>query len=609
MTHQQEMLTKTSQSSRRYSFEDVDFLETQPDSNGIFHSTKDGSSLAVRTTVTLTKESPLVYKNDELLFAVDWFKTTPFKVYLYDQDHNLLPDRYCGAALVADAGAIVFGDVPVRNVRYASFVEWIGNIVGDKAVRVDGSTPMDPDYNPTLEQDVATKGYVDSILTLGAKVRNLIGSAEITISQDGNLETQTLRWPSLVKTNVTVFKEVPNKLQFTTSPIVIQSKDYSKQKLALYIDDQLITSSITLDKLHTLNNGVTCSVIEEKDLYEGAAFGEGIYTARKYQFTIANNLVEPGIHTVCIKILNYTMQGFKPGDEATPSYEFDVCAHKPKNAGLSFSIAHIPQALYDKTISGVKAITTAKSAVVKMAALITQEAYPLHLPLKRFALLRVLGDEYTFNTSDIVLDNGDMLITKDIEINLEKAKELNYDAETVSVPATLTFYDYHKAPYAVLTTNISARIDYDSDESSRVTTPDAEVRYPYGDYGDPFVEMKQESMKQFNGVYTSDRNDGTLMLVANESLESFSHVILSFDELVGNGQIQVKVEGETGWLSANDDYKLATIPTENGDGALVTKNCDSNNIYVTMSKVCYRSKVFVRFVGFKKISKLKITTK
>lgn len=598
-----------SKSFRRFTFEDHENLSTTPNEHGEFISTKTGRVLAKRIVVDLKRENVLTYINDELLYAVDWMEDYPeFALDLYDKDGNKLPFKYCGAQLQAYSGAITCEFVPVSEPAQVSFVKWVGNTLGDKTVKADGSVQMDPDYRPTEGQDVATKNYIDNIFNNGAEVDRLIETIDVRVYQDGRTEQLGAIYKPLEEERIPMFFLKDGNISIETEPFVIPF-DLSKASLGVYIDGVMTYITDTLDNIEPMT---------ESDLYAGMPFGRGQFTLRSYDIhTQANKLRVSSDYSVPHKlVVALIKRNFNQLEVVglSKAYTYYLCSGSSQiradSTEFGYSKSEEPVRMaYDKKLSGITdCISTAKKVLIPVSVSVPKSRFvDDYLPDVPFVSAVINGQKSWFDSTDFTDEGDTYKVSSTVELDLAQLKADNYHAQKIAYGIIVDIFDYQGN--LIVRRKLDCEpviIDYDSDESLRVATPNADVVYPI-EFGKRY-EQVPEGMVIFNNIYKATKDESTLMIcLPNEEGKSFSHAIIEVDEIKGNGDIQVKAEGSCGWLNASKEFSGIGTPEKDGDACHVTKNGTSTKLYVTFGKKCYNKKLYVRFLRFLEIKNLKVT--
>lgn len=210
-----------------------------------------------------------------------------------------------------------------------------------------------------------------------------------------------------------------------------------------------------------------------------------------------------------------------------------------------------------------------------------------------------------------------------------------------NLPVAVTPYSSNDAAGTPYNETLQSRVDLVSDESNRVTSGSGQ--YPTIGYGDPFDSTSSlkvvytDELQMLNGKYQRPTGDYSSNLpTAGENYDvgmgtgdrrvtfqpitlnnhsAFTIDILGAEDFAGietsGVEIQVKVEGQTGWLDANASYPGTGNPSADGDPAMVYGDSDANTKRVTFGSTVRSGDLLVRITfpngSIKKFSGINIT--
>lgn len=599
-------------------FKEAKWLPETSSSDGVFISAEDNETvLAKRIEATLAKDedNPCSYMSEELAYAIDFILTEQYMPHLY-VDNVEVSYGYLDWKISRPAHAVVLSKpISSDNVKI-SFVKYVGHILEESSLLSDGSVQMDTGYWPSFALDVATKEYSDTFLDRA--VRSDITISKSVISATQSIGTKAIYWNDK-KTYDVLYCDAPNQepIHVTISKFVDSHESYEASTLELYMNGSLLMSSSTEEDKLVFN------LDSSEDPYASFPVGFGFFLAKSYSCDIPLSKIVYNESDPFIR-LQFKLKNSQTGTiEESPIYEFGLVENYVTDytydsfcsSSFEADTTNLQKAV-DATVSTVKVISSQKTVDLGISTngSIWKSFYPIGTAFEVSCVETAKQQAYSFADLDEKLSfTFSKQDTMSIDLSLLK------DALANQITLIATYYNLNGDIVHSDELDITSYIDFKSDESNRVTTPSGETLFPDTDYGEPFSSKETLGywdMQLVDGVYKSLNDDAfssnALCLVLDDN-ESYSHVRIKFDTSLPSAyvtskcSVQVKSDGNTGWLSADNGYDGVSKVSDDGDAAAVISKCLYNDRFVTFGRKAYKSKVFVRFIGFKDLSNIEVT--
>lgn len=597
-------------------FKEAMWLPEEP-ANGKFLSTKDSAVLAERVEATLSKDAsnPCAYVNDDLAYAIDFVLTEAYMPKLI-VDGNEVSYGYLDWKISRAAHAVVLSKPINADTVTLSFVKYEGHVLEESALLSDGSTQMNVGYWPSFALDIATKEYSDSFLDRAVRSDITISKAAVSATQ--SISTKAVYWNDK-KTYDVLYCDAPGNepIHVSISRFVDGHESYGASTLELYLNGSLYMSSSTVeDKL-------AFHLDSSEDPYASFPVGFGFFLAKSYSCDIPLSKIayskDNPFLTIQFKLKNSQTGTVEESKTLTVGlidhYVTDYTYDSLCSSTFDVDISNLQKAV-DATVSTIKVVSTQKnvSLAISSKGLVWRNFYPVGTAFEVSCIETAKQQKYSFADLDEALSES-FAKSDSIDIDLSVLK----DALANTITLVATYYNLNGDVVHSDKQEITSYIDFKSDESNRVTTPPAETLYPDVGYGEKFAEktsLDYWDMQLIDGVYTSLNNEAyasNALCLALDDGESYSHVRVTFDtsmsenDVADKCKVQVMSSGNTGWLSADDGYDGVSKVLSNGDAAAVRSKCLYNDRFVTFGRKAYKSRVLVRFLGFKDLSNVKIS--
>ncbi len=143
-------------------------LDEDLDSNGIYYVEINGKQFGIIQKVT--KQISSLYDNNKIKddifkgILTPWYNEALYPIIIKDTEKynvnlGLYKFEFDEINGIVSFEGLKDSDLPLEF----TFYKYIGRSSSDSFLDTSGLTPMHPDFVPTTDQDVATKGYVDSL--------------------------------------------------------------------------------------------------------------------------------------------------------------------------------------------------------------------------------------------------------------------------------------------------------------------------------------------------------------------------------------------------------------------------------------------------------------
>lgn len=555
--------------------------------------------IAERKTLSLTQDE--VYKtqfyNEQLSRALP--QTTQETLWVFKNKlGNVIQNISNLPSLKNEIASFVFEVEPKDVPTQVSVIIYEGPTVHD-ILLTDGSVKMDPNYYPEENQDVITKIYLESYLNNWAAERDGISTFKIKKATGEPLD---------------------KGFRFTDNvylPVIYVQKYYAGkgEDLSLKIEPFSIPPTWVNPKISVMFNNMSYygtpieRILKGQDDLWTLDSSKNIYTEEVSELYWRNGYTlhfNPSLHTelisfdktsskditvdVKIRIWDDTRK-VKYSEDQTYGIDYWVWKVESKNT-LQYvtedlqkdktvwvsGISYYPNTDKDFNINVQAALKNnfltyyRPDIVARLYGIYAQQKDPLLLHEFSLETHTPLWNKETYNFS----------INLNYKIGLTKLKLVTYNLKGVALNETYIDFD----------------TDTDcSDESNRVSTPDGTEQYPVEKYGAPWdstAPLRDWDMFLRNGVYTypgEDVEKSAVCFKINPE-DCYSHLITNIEH---DGDMYIKVQGNTGWLDCKRHKDAILNPVWSGDGCLV------NDEFYSFGKVVYKEPVFIRIIHAKKV--------
>lgn len=561
--------------------------------NNIFID-ETGKRLAERVTLKVTID-PIYktqYHNDKLIYALLPL-TESTKIYYYDIDGNEIDPLTCLPELNREYASIIC-KYPITPIIDSVSVVLYTDDTLSKIFLNDGSTSMISSYNPTQDEDVTTKRYVDTLLESFASSSRAIKTFSITQNNQEPLKRYYYKDNKLY--NILFLRTKDSHLQMPNCKIVIDSfaisRDYNEETTEIGISINEKLQYVNTFKNIISGNSSNWKLINSENIY-GFLNISDVYQYNSYscEFNLSNweTLFSPEnpIITMKIKIQDSTSELSQESTEYIFGLEEYIGPTTIKESTVNFSYIEENLNKYKtKYSSGILYFSEDPTIEYSLPLTITiDNNYLQYFRSEYNTYLRVLNNttgniykEYPLPINSHLPTSGTFTFNQKIEFTIENS--------------TIVLSTYNVSDENVFNKTLSLElITDDSDESNRVTTPSALYQTPDTDYGEtwnPKKEINEWDPIIRNNVYTSsNKNSAICFVVLNDGLDCYSHINIDIDH---DGEMYILSEGNTKWLDCQTLANPFKTPKKNLDGCKVNEN------YFTFGKVTYKSKVFIRIL-------------
>jgi len=539
------------------------------------------------------------------------------------------------------AGALTFYQGVPEDVvppLTISFYKYIGRKIFERFVTTDGVTPMIDEYEPSLDQHVTTKRYVDRVVV---SVRNAVD--KLLPEGPPTLDTRQLVMQLYKAYEVGTgaefnctkeeFPEVHVNTPFSDGPV---SPYKDRETLTAFINGDIVGEA---DLVPESNVGVYdgLHITADKDPYAGENQRQGIHKELSVFFTPLKAL-EPGQEHSAQLI--HSKSGGPPPKlfwKDVPSQ--DHVARVPH--GTTFFENPDISALNIAYVSGVPTLTPQSSIPLSiLVARIANLYYPdiaakltsSHLQSIDFETYKVIDDPSEVLTYNVDLQVRPNVYTEEFEFQfaaLNSARE----------PSSPRSYSR------------PARIDTVSDETLRVASGPG--MYPdNNEFGGPYPSSEDlglnEELQMINGSYRWPSGDYSQNIPPGPNYDDINHIpntgirwvtFSSIDlryadgftlfvneakewvsspetKVTGGVHILAKVRNvqdaseNTGWIDCNSPYQGVGKPVNDGDTAMIVPGSSATVKRVSFGPTARSGRLYIRIgfsVGIKQLSTITVT--
>lgn len=606
----------------------IPLVAPEVDENG-FYSTKIGTVtskvLQKCENIALDKvpNTKATYYSPFLIDAIIPSYGSGYEAVLTDWNDEVIPFGLNQWVIDPDLGYLSFMEgwpEGYQEKPKISFFKYVGRKADQAMLLSSGVTAMEPDYIPTREEDIATKGYVDSVTnTVTTNIRNLIPTTPPTVENvDLELDNYIVASPfNSTQTMPVIFYGDEWKLRI---PMFYNP---GKGQFSLFINGHELLScnlaTITGPEIKS-NIWYVESVV---DPYATSKVANNFYKSIISYINIPESIIEQYVTAkipyVTIQVQQYFNFEYYKSNPITIG--FDKRIENPNLSRFTIADAQNADGLI-KYISGVPSLTAGTT----------------------FNFGCNIADIIYFKAGNIASYNIDGIVdeTRYVPV-LESYKDANpihKVLDNLTIPENiyhetfdLTACVYNVAGESNLCTSRSypIRIDTLSDESNRIISPTNftddftianwdenkarenlknsnelqmvhnSYRWPSGNYSnngnfeaynvadaiyldipagpnydDPVVINENDiryvtfnfNMPISSGFYISIRNPKNIE--SNSNTKAYKLPVL-----------KCKVLGKTGWLNMNIPYEGVLAPREDNEGCIVPNLCEEYKKYIT----------------------------
>lgn len=516
-----------------------------------------------------------------------------------------------------------------------SFYKYTGRTLKNTVIKRDGSVQMADDYNPELKKDVVTKDYVDIHLNATDEVvQKLIPpepptleGTDIDFSVDGPIYTG----------NMVLNGDKVDQVVIEDEEITLRTKRFYNErengKTSLYVNGRVYT---TIDHLNPQSFG-KLFVVYDDDFYKDDLNSKGFYEGLQLELKCKANEFPPYINllSMAAPTLKFKFITEYPSGKKYSTKEIIIGVEDvPKEHGFEFTrdyqIKLMPnESLRWKNISGVPTITA--GSLIDYSNLTSTTLNKYFVEEQKIAQLSFFNDETTVdvlpNTKGYgIVVNPKVPISGSIEVpNNYYNEELPVGAKSFTLAQDLN--DDWSDLYPI-------RIDTVSDESRRVYSGVVESK-PAGAAWDPnknLYGLRELQMVNNKWVWPEvdySKNGKDISWIKHWDTEGWikpgpnysiidkkgkCYATFEYEIPYANGifitipeltlvepfrhfnvaNMQIKVEGFTGWLDAMKPYDGIGKVRKDGEGCLVVPKCIDNTIYATFGPDPIYGRVLVR---------------
>lgn len=536
-----------------------------------------------RKTVTLTQDA--VFKNqfyNEELNLVVRPRNELSEVKLYDENGDLLP--FVNYTVSPEYCSIIFeGEPKVKPVKVEACF-YIGKTENSLMLN-DGSTQMVDDYTPIKDKDVVTKDYVEKLVGNKASMFPI----EFEVTQDDKALKELIYYADNRKYPV-IIAYSGSKVKVVTNDFVIDNtmdQPYISLKfgdIELFKENLNVVCAGTskywkLLRSRNIEQDENIRKIFYKNAYE-LEFDAGVLIP--YQEIIKQDVLTLQVSTYNSKLVSSMPFG------VDKFVDLDNITIEPVVRDIDL------EALRTHWVSGIN-YTEPDMEPTEVPIKITVKA-PYH-----FFRPEKVGIVSTYCIEEDISSEPKELILNSHVVDEDIVFETTCKVwPTINQVDTLIYNTYYIGKCRPIFIDLSSSSD---NEDERMFGPDPYTLSPRVDQLRPWNSKEaihDYDMIKKDGVYTHP--NGGMLYVKVEG-KDFSHLELDAEY---DGEVFVKVAGETGWLATTSYVSPFVIPKIDFEQCKL-KEEDSTRIF-TFGKVVYSGTVFLRFMdcNIVKINSMKL---
>lgn len=574
--------------SHTHLFEKEVYL-TIPSDNVFYYK---GKEIARRMYLELTQDS--VYKTQ---FTNNWLAEAiePLNEYtqieLFDSSNHKLNLLTNLPHLDTKRASLIYEVEPVNNIPAKIGIVIYTGPTEDNVITSNGMNQMDRNYIPVEDKDVVTKDYLDDIIEDFIASHSAISTIDIYQGEKelpiGINHVDNLEYPVLF---IKGQNQAPvEKAQIVVAPFAI-SNSFEQPTLCILVNG---TRKIYEAKVEDIIDERTTvwQTISTENIFKLGEPPAKIYWKNSYKVEF-NPIVLEDLLNDENPICTISLMVFDPISRQSVQTEI-------KTIGLDMLIyrGHGGQTItYDPDV-----VAHHKTVWVSGESYYPNNDSEYNLPLRVGIKNNFLNHYRPKIVAKIfrLMDDGQEEVLE--EFQLPSHLPLS---EIVKEFQPVVKYNIHTDFLELKTYNVrgdildTVRIEIDcnideSDESNRVSTPEATIVYPTTGFGEkwkPSEPLNLHDMILRKGVYTHTDPSISAVCFKIEPLDCYSHAILDIDT---DGEIQLMSEGNTGWLDGKSLLQPFNKPVANGDPCKVDNGTKG---YYSFGRAVYTSPVFIRII-------------
>lgn len=563
----------------------------EPNDIGEFWDTISKKCLAKRVELELTQDK--VYKtqfyNPNIAFALQPINEATKVLYYYEGDTEPADDTITFSPEVNNAySSIICKRQPAKNLKKVSLVVYCGPEVSD-FLQKDGSVTMDPDYWPEKGTDVITKDYAENLIERISSIGYSLDTFEVVQSEVRNNISGFCYLDNSYWNRILLVKDTTGSCIITVNPFVI-STTFSEENVSigLCVNGVLFHS----EKIKVILEGKSdeWSLVHSDNIYDKVI--SKVFWKNAYKLTLPSSEYT-GRYTgdkpyldISIKVFdNENLEHYKSSrvikfgaDDYIKKVEPDIEMNYVGEIFDNYKTEYVSGKKYFKDNPDISLVL------------------PVTFKIKNnFLNYYRLENNLELSVQD---KEGEVFFKKDLPIKqhfplkdffkIESDIRFNTRYNIVCVKAYNLLKEEVFKWYYKLDTKVN-----EGDESNRVTTPDASILFPEDNYGQPWnpekpLEVWEPSLEndEYKLLDEYYKYKSAICFAVNPN-DCYSHMNLDIEH---DGELYIKVEGRTGWLSGQNIMKAFNVPTKNDEG------CKMNEGYYSFGKVVYKERIFLRIL-------------
>ncbi|GEM_PF-3572143 len=588
------------------------------------------------------------YKSVYLIDSIFPSYGTGYSITLTDWNGEVIPFGLNQWVIDPDNGEITFlGGWPegyLENPKI-SFYRYVGRKAEESFLRSDGSVQMIDTYNPTQDQDIATKKYVDAMTgdisniveKLIPEIPPTLDNADLSLEYERDIYASP--WNSEVKMPVVFFGEDykihipqfynPGRGTFHINVNGFDIVDVDLNKVggpSIYdywtvtsVVDPYRTSKVASKFYKSINSYITLPEDAIKSLISVDEPFITLYCYTYYDFIkISSNPITIGFENKIERpyIGTYRISQLKYGtnSESPIKYVSGVPTLK-KDASFNYGFNLKDVALFKNDFSGKLSINDFYDELL-LSDKVYNELYPTQFIDRKI----IIPENISCELFKVAIIGNNVAL----EDNIRSDKVYNIRIDTISNESDrkISPYNFNDIDYTAEDwTDITA--EESLEKTFELQMLNGKYQWPSGNYTNNgnFTELNLTdtiSIDIPSGPDYSNLENSTRYVTFSYdmpfcngfwiSLEDSENVISDRDTHAFSNIAQFRciVEHETGWLNMSTPYEGVLLPRENNDGCLVVQSSDTNTKYITFGNEPLAGKLDIT-IGINKDSGIKFS--
>ena len=567
-----------------------------------------------------------VFKHDSLKNVISHDFGNGYQWVLKDANNDIIPFGLNQWTIDSYAGILNFyKGFPSGYTTPITFIGWryCGPVGFDNFLVADGSVKLVDIYEPTVDMDIATKKYVDTVV---GDVEDL--TQKLTPPKPDTFENKDILLLTNSYTATRVIDSTSfNNVIYGNATIDLQVKPFYKEDTGLV--DLYVNNVIqgTLDMSTLTSETVGYMKVSIEDSYKGIIGGEGFFNSVSLNIHLPTNRFVSSAFPYLDVYLKYR------GETTYTSNHAIIGVDVPRTDTAINSI-YTTSIVNPTYVSGVPALNAESTVNItfKMTTLNyyrqnTIGKYSIGKTEESIVALDSYASYYPISTQNISFsptseDNGEIFTlniqsftsTGDIFYEASKAFDLRIDTSNES-SRILSGTGLYPASFGETFDSEVSLID-----NNELQLYQNSYRFPTGDFSANASSLEANSTWLSGPNYNAIEEGSFRYAMFKLEIPQFCRGLYlnvdnpkntgmdTYSKVYANLSTQVLVSGYTGWLNANKPYSGIGNPKNNGDACLVVSKSSESLRYITFGNKSVKGTIYIRLgipirnVSFSRIS-------